>query len=87
MICFLFLPEKVDFGFGCDPILPLFFPIAIEGPQKQKSFILANVFSELLHSNTNLIQLTEDQRKRPIRVCVCGPITVGLRLAKIRSHV
>ena len=82
---FLFLPEKVDFGFGYDPILPPLFPIAIWGPPKQKRFVLSNVFVELLHSNTNLPQLTENQPKQPI--CVCGPMAVGLRLIKIRPHV
>ena len=46
---------------------------------------MANVFSELLHSNTNVTQLTENQSKQPM--CECGPTTAGSRLAKIRPHV
>ena len=38
------------------------------------------VFSELLHSNTNLTQLTENQLKQPI--CVCGPTAVSLSKVK-----
>ena len=38
------------------------------------------LFSELLHSNTNLTQLTENQLKQPI--CVCGPTAVSLSKVK-----
>ena len=46
---------------------------------------MANVYSELPHSNTNLTQLSENQLKQPI--CVCGTATVGPKFPKIRSHV
>ena len=82
MICFFYFRQKrLTLVLGVTQYCPpppraLFYPI---GPKKQKRFILANVFSELLHSNTNLTQLTENQPKQPI--CLCGPITVGLRLS------
>ena len=38
------------------------------------------LFSELLHSNTNLTQLTENQLKQPIYVC--GPTAVSLSKVK-----
>ena len=38
------------------------------------------VFSELLHSNTNLTQITENQLKQTI--CVCGPRAVSLSKVK-----
>ena len=60
MIFFLFAPKKVDFGFGCDPILSLFMPYSYIGPKKQKRFILA-VFFFFFFENycipTNLTQL------------------------------
>ena len=82
---FFISTEKVDFGFGCGPILPPFFPIAIYNPKKEKRFILATVFSELLHSKINLTQWTENQLKQPIYVC--GPTTVGSKLGKVKSHL
>ena len=47
-------------------------------------FILANVFSELLHSKTHKFstQLTENQHKQPKHVC--GPTTIGSKFAKIK---
>ena len=44
---------------------------------------MANGFSELLPSYTNLTQLTENQLNQPI--CVCGPKTIGSKFVKIRK--
>ena len=85
MIClFISAKKKLTFVLVEIQYCP-FFPYSYIGTKKQKSFILANVFSELLHSNTNLTQLTENKFKPPI--CVCCPTTVGSKFAKIRSHV
>ena len=46
---------------------------------------MVTFFAELLHSNTNLTQLTENQIKQPI--CLCDPVTVGSKLTKIRPHL
>ena len=46
---------------------------------------MANGFSELLPSYTNLTQLTENQLNRLI--CVCGPKTIGSKFVKISPHV
>ena len=65
-------PKRVEFGF----------PYSYIGAPK---VYFGKCFSELLHSNKNLTQLTENQPKQPI--CECGPTTVGSRLAKIISRV
>ena len=79
MICFfvfLFLPEKADFVFGYDPILPLFLlELYSSHPPSKLKVYFAKCFLRTTRSN---------KPKQPI--CVCGPITVGLRLAKIRCH-
>ena len=54
---FYFCQKRLTLVLGVTQYSPLFFPIAIQAPKKQKMFILAYVFSKLLHSNTNLTQL------------------------------
>ena len=74
----------VDFGFGCDPILPpLFCPIAIWDPKNKTGLFWQMFFySELLHSN--IFNTTENQLEQPI--CACDPATVGSKFARNRSH-
>ena len=82
MIWFFISTKKDWLWFWVWPNIAPFLPYSYIGPKKRKrKFILANVFSELLHSNTYLAQLTENQLKQP--TCVCGPTTLGSKFAKL----